>query len=49
MLARHANAKVTTQIYAGVCDQAKSQLAAKLTSGLEEGDRAVRVMCRPGR
>ena len=41
MLARHA--KVTAQIYAGVSDEAKSQLAAKLTSGLEAGDRAVRV------
>jgi hypothetical protein len=43
VLARPANAKVTAQIYAGLSDQAKSQLAAKLTSGLEAGNRAVRV------
>jgi integrase len=30
VLARHANAKVTAQIYAGVSEQAKSKIAGKL-------------------
>jgi len=30
VLARHANARVTAQIYAGVSDEAKTQIAAKL-------------------
>jgi integrase len=32
VLARHANAKVTGQIYAGVTEQAKAQIASKLTA-----------------
>jgi len=32
VLARHANAKVTGQIYAGVSEKAKAQIAAKLVS-----------------
>jgi len=31
VLARHANAKVTGQIYAGVSEQAKAKIASKLT------------------
>ena len=32
LLARHANAKVTGQIYAGVSEQAKAQIADTLTA-----------------
>lgn len=32
MLARHANAKVTGAIYAGVSEKAKAQIASKLTA-----------------
>jgi integrase len=32
VLARHANAKVTGAIYAGVSEQAKAQIASKLTA-----------------
>jgi hypothetical protein len=31
VLARHANAKVTGQVYAGVSEQAKAKIASKLT------------------
>jgi integrase len=35
VLARHANARVTSQLYAGLTDQAKTQLASKLlTAGV---------------
>jgi hypothetical protein len=30
VLARHANARVTGQLYAGLSDKAKTQLASKL-------------------
>jgi hypothetical protein len=32
LLARHANAKVTAQIYSGVSEDAKAKTATKLTS-----------------
>ena len=32
VLARHANAKVTAQIYSGVSEDAKAKIATKLTS-----------------
>jgi integrase len=32
VLARHANAKVTSQIYAGVSESAKAHIATKLTA-----------------